>query len=98
MKIELEQRFGEWTVIKIDPKIFVLRVFCRCSCGREDWVAKQRLSKGTIYGCGDCTRKMRIEKRKKSHQNAHKVSASGYFGCHACGSRHKSGTLACLKK
>lgn len=50
------QRFGSWTIITAYPEPGAASAFCRCDCGREQFVQRGQLAYGYSTRCAHCRR------------------------------------------
>jgi hypothetical protein len=101
-KINPGDTYGEWTVIKSDPKFPVVvgskyypaKVVCVCSCGEERSVYVHSLVSGSSHSCGQAQHKRTVHLEGKTIGNWHvEVKVDGELAwmcvCIVCGNRKK---------
>ena len=68
--LEIGKNFGKWTIIN-DKSLKINNIthwFCRCDCGKEQYVPLNNLMGGKSLQCRDCSIKAGGKKRRKGYK------------------------------
>ena len=66
------EKYGYWTVLKVDDPEHPGKVLCRCICGREKWLFRSPLRCGKTKSCG-------CQAHKQSDFGLHPGDRVGYW-------------------
>ena len=71
-RLALVEKYGYWTVLKVDDPEHPGKVLCRCICGREKWLFRSPLRCGKTKSCG-------CQAHKQSDFGLHPGDRVGYW-------------------
>lgn len=70
LNLEIGKNFGKWIIVNDDTitKNNITHWYCRCECGKEQYVPLNNLMNGSSTQCRSCSTKVGGKKRRKGYE------------------------------